>query len=82
MIQSVFQVVVMTTLRACPTLAAVSLCSRLHTMFDLNQRLIYSGLLPLRPEGFNGLEDENGEADFQRFKTVTSALTMVPLMAM
>lgn len=82
MIQSVFQVVVMTTLRACPMLAAVSLCSHFYTMFDLNQRQIYSGLLPLRPEGFNGLEDENGEADFQRFKTVTPALTIMQLMAM
>lgn len=77
MIQSVFQVVVMTTLRACPMLAAVSLCSHFYTTFDLNQRQIYSGLLPLRPEGFNGLEDENGEADFQRFKTVTPALTIM-----
>lgn len=82
MIQSVFQVVVMTTLRACPMLAAVSLCSHFYMMFDLNQRQIYSWLLPLRPEGFNGLEDENGEADFQRFKTVTPALTIMQLMAM
>lgn len=69
----VFQAVVMTTLRACPTFAAVSVCSHVPTLFG-GTGLRLSGCLCVS-EGFNGLEEENGEADAHRYKTVTPAYT-------